>query len=411
MIKIFRGWWIVLACFFISLYVGAVVFFGFTAFFKPLIKEFGWSYTQISFASSLRGLEMGIFAPLVGVLVDRFGSRKLIITGVLTTGIGLLLLSQTQTLLTFYASYLLLSFGAGGCTSVVSMVVVANWFEKNVGKAMGIMASGFGASGLLVPIIVLLIDTYTWRTALIFMGLGMWIVGLPLALIIRNKPEAYVEQLDSNELQKPIVHLNIDETISEIGIKKILRIPSFWYLNLIDFVRMMSISAIVLHIMPYLSGLGFSRTQAGYAAGAVPLISIIGRAGFGWLGDVYSKRLVMTLTYALMTIGIFIFCWVQIQWLVAIFLVFYSTGFGGSMVLRGTILREYYGTFSLGKLLGINMGIASVGGIIGPTIAGWAYDTIGSYLPIWFGLFVTMLLSAFLSLKIIPLSQRKQNSL
>lgn len=86
--KVYYGWWIVLACFFIGLYVGGVVYYGFTAFFEPLIEEFGWSYTQISFAASLRGLEMGIFAPLIGFLVDRFGSRKLILCGTITVGFG-----------------------------------------------------------------------------------------------------------------------------------------------------------------------------------------------------------------------------------------------------------------------------------------------------------------------------------
>jgi len=64
--KIFYGWWIVGACFFIAFYVSSVIFFGFTVFFEPLVQEFGWSYTQVSFASSLRGLEMGILSPVVG---------------------------------------------------------------------------------------------------------------------------------------------------------------------------------------------------------------------------------------------------------------------------------------------------------------------------------------------------------
>ncbi len=128
--KVFYGWWIVLSCFIIGLYVSGIVHFGFTAFFEPLIKEFGWSYTQISFAKSLRGLEMSVFAPLLGFLADRYGSRKLILCGTITVGLGLILLSMTQSLAMFYASFLLLSFGAGGCTAVVLMTAVANWFSK-----------------------------------------------------------------------------------------------------------------------------------------------------------------------------------------------------------------------------------------------------------------------------------------
>ena len=123
--KIFYGWWIVLACFLISFYVGGAIFFGFTAFFEPIREEFGWSYTQISLATSLRGLEMGIFAPLIGFLVDRFGARKLVFYGTIAVGLRLILLSLTQSLAMFYASFLLIAFGAGGCASVVFMTAVA----------------------------------------------------------------------------------------------------------------------------------------------------------------------------------------------------------------------------------------------------------------------------------------------
>ena len=75
--KIFYGWWIVGACFFIALYMAGVVFYGFTAIFEPIAEEFGWSYTEISIAASIRGLEAGLLAPVVGILVDRWvGTKK-----------------------------------------------------------------------------------------------------------------------------------------------------------------------------------------------------------------------------------------------------------------------------------------------------------------------------------------------
>ena len=91
--KIFYGWWVVFACFFITFYIGGTAIFGFTAFFEPIAEETGWSYTQISIAASLRGLEMGILAPIMGFLVDRFGPRKLIFCGTLTVGFGFIFLS------------------------------------------------------------------------------------------------------------------------------------------------------------------------------------------------------------------------------------------------------------------------------------------------------------------------------
>ena len=382
--KIFYGWWIVFACFLISLYVSSVIFYGFTAFFEPLVEDFGWSYTQISFAASLRGLEMGLLFPLIGFLVDRFGSRKLIFCGVVVVGFGLLVLSFTQSLAMFYGSFLLLGFGVGGVSSVVSMTVVANWFRKKLGIALGVMMSGFGASGLLVPVIVRLIDVYNWRNTLIILGLGMWSLGIPLSFVIRNRPEQYGYLPDGTSSSDQGRDKEIQDKAVEIGVKEALKKKSFWYLNIAETIRFMALAAVVTHVMPYLSSVGISRASAGLVAGAIPLFSIIGRFGLGWLGDILNKKYVMAMALLSMSLGMLAFGYVQVTWLLFLFLVLFSSGSGGSMVLRGAILREYFGRDSLGKILGITMGFASIGGIIGPILAGWVFDTLGSYHLIWF---------------------------
>jgi len=173
--KVFYGWWVVFACFLIAFYIGGTVMYSFTAFFEPIAEETGWSYSQISIAASLRGLEAGILAPVAGFLVDHFGPRRLIFFGTLTTGFGFILLNQINSLIMFYGAFVLLALGMSACTSTVLVTAVANWFKKNVGKALGIMACGFGAGGILVPLIVRLIDLYQWRTTLIILGLGMWL--------------------------------------------------------------------------------------------------------------------------------------------------------------------------------------------------------------------------------------------
>lgn len=384
--KIFYGWWIVLACFFIAIYVGGIVFFGFTAFFEPLIEEFGWSYTQISFAASLRGLQMGILAPLIGFLVDRFGPRRLILYGTITIGLGLILLSLTRSLIMFYGSFLFLAFGAGGCTSVATMSAVANWFHRDVGKALGVMVSGFGASGLIILLIVPLIEVYDWRTTLIILGLGMWILGVPLSFVIRNKPEQYGYLPDGRLLDDSIPQHNIQyekHDQVELSFREALKRRSFLYLTLVELLRMMTLAAVVIHVMPYLSSIGISRPTAGLVAAAIPLFSILGRFGFGWLADAFDKRYVMAIALSLMAMGMLAFCYVQHRWVILIFLLLFSPGFGGVNVLRGAIVREYFGRDFFGKMLGIIMGFASMGGIIGPTLAGYAFDTLGSYHVIW----------------------------
>jgi MFS family permease len=305
----------------------------------------------------------------------------------------------------YYISFLLLALGAGGCTSVVTMTAVANWFHKNVGMALGVMASGFGASGLLVPLIVNLIDRYDWRVTLIILGLGMWAVGIPLSLIVRDKPEEYGHVLDGQPLKAPILDEGIRSEDTDIGFREAVKHKSFLYLNITETVRMMMVTAVVIHVMPYLSSLGVTRATSGLVAAAVPLVSIVGRFSLGWLGDLIDKRHALAITFLLMGSGLLAFCYVQVSWVIFLFLFLFPPGFGGSMVLRGAILRQYFGTASFGKLLGIIMGSASIGGIIGPTLAGWVFDTTADYRIMWFGLCGLSLLAVALTSRIQPLEQ------
>ncbi|MEW6669594.1 MAG: MFS transporter [Thermodesulfobacteriota bacterium] len=401
--RVFYGWWIVLSCFVISLYVGGVTFFGMTAFFEPISQELEWSYTQISLASSLRGLEMGIFAPLVGILVDRFGSRSLMLSGTIILGLGLILLGLTQSLLTFYGAFLLIGFGAGGCASVVTTTAVAQWFRRNVGIAMGLMASGFGAGGLIVPLIVGLINLSGWRTTLMILGVGMWCLGIPLSLLVRERPEKYGYLPDGGMAGKagsaPATWQEAEDS-PEFSLLGALRNRSFLYVNLAEAIRLLCVTAVVLHIMPYLENAGFSRAEAGLAAASLPVVSILGRIGLGRLGDRIEKGRVMAVSFLFIGLGLIVFCFVEEKVLMLPFLLLFSPGFGGGMVLRAAILREHFGRESFGKLMGLVMGSASVGGIFGPTLAGWAFDTLGTYRPMWIALCGLTLLGAVLVLRI-----------
>ncbi len=380
---IYYGWWVVLAGFLIALYVSGALFFGFTAFFEPIVAEFGWSYTQVSLVVALRGLEMGIFAPLAGYLVDKHGSRKLVLAGSLIVGLGFVLLGLTRSLLMFYGAFLLLAFGAGGCTSVVLMTAVARWFKRRIGRALGVMACGYGAGGLLIPLLVWSIDAHGWRATLIFLGLLMWAMGIPLGFVIRENPDPEADGELEPPAHKAVPHAAHYTPGKEKAFRSSFSDRSFWALNLAEALRMMVLTAVVTHVMPYLSSIGVSRGEAGLVAAALPLASIVGRFGFGWLADQYQKRLVLMAAYGCMLAGLLAFSQAKEQWPLFVFLALFPPGFGGTMILRGAMLREHFGVGSFGKLLGITMGTASLGGMIGPPLAGWVFDNWGVYEPLW----------------------------
>jgi MFS family permease len=228
----------------------------------------------------------------------------------------------------------------------------------------------------------------------------MWILGIPLSFVLRDRPEHYGYLPDGEETGGPLPEIGIRNKGLEIGLRQALRMRSFWYLNGFELIRMMTVVAVITHVMPYLSNLAISRSTGGLIAGAIPLFSIIGRFGFGWLGDATDKRYALALSFCLMSIGLMLFCYVQVIWVACVFLLLFSPGYGGGMVVRGAILREYFGRDSFGKILGIIMGCAAVGGIIGPTLAGWVFDILGSYQPIWLIFCGLTGLTALLTLRI-----------
>ena len=397
--KIFYGWWIVGACFLIAFYMAGVVAYGFTAFFKPIAKEFGWSYTQISLAASLRGLEMGMFAPIFGYLVDRFGSRRLVFCGTLTIGFGLVFVSRTNSLTMFYGAFLILALGRSACSGTVLMAAVARWFRRNVGKALGIMSSGMGASGILVLLIVWLIDLYQWRTTFVILGLGTWLVGIPLSFVIRDRPEQYGYDLDGETSAEQVETPRSQD--AEVGFKEVLKSSTFWHLTLAQTIRRMVAIAVITHIMPYLSSIGMSRSIAALLAASIPLLSILGRFGFGWLGDIFDKRYMMAWSYSCLGGGLLALSYVQETWVIFPFLILFPLSWGG-MALSGAIVREYFGAASFGKILGVIGGIGTIGVVIGPSVAGWTYDTLGSYHPIWLIFAATSVIPVALVLTIKP---------
>ena len=408
--RIFYGWWIVAAAVPIALYTGGIIFYGFTAIFEPIANEFGWSYTQISIAASLRGLETGLLAPVTGMLADRWGPRKLMFGGIIIVVISLILLSLTQSLIMLYASFALMALGVSACSITIILTAIANWFRTKVGMATGIAVSGYGLSGLLVPIMVILIDIYGWRMTMTILALPMLVLILPLTFVFRHKPEQYgyfpdgqaeepIKLDASSELPKP-VEVNIK-------LKQALKKRTFWQIALAFTCHPLLTGAISTHVMPYLSSIGIARSISSLVATAIPLMSIGGRLGFGWLGDRFDRRWVAAGAYVLIALGALCFEYTAnvSLWLLIPFLLLFGSGYGGSNVMRASLTREYFGRANFGAVFGFVIGINMLGGIIGPTVAGWVYDNWGSYQGIWLILACLTIAAIILLLTISPTSK------
>jgi MFS transporter, OFA family, oxalate/formate antiporter len=386
--KIFYGWWIVGALFIIAAYTAGIAFFCFTAILDPIAGEFGWSYAQISFAASLRGIESGILSPLIGWLIDRMGPRKLLVLGILLAGIGLFLLSRVNSLAAFYGTFFLISIGLSASTNVMTMTVVGYWFKRRVSVATGIVVSGTACGGLLVPLVTQMIDTYGWRMAMVLVSIGAIVILLPLSFIVRHKPEQFGYLPDGDSLvEQPSEkdRLIEQDPDADIDVKQVVKGRIFWHIGIASACHLLVVNAMITHVMPYLNTAGIARSLSSMVASMIPIVSILGRLSFGWFGDRFDKRRTMATGFALLCVSMLLFNAVASTgfWLLVPFIILCGFGYGGPIPLLAGIIREYFGRKRLGTILGFIMGITLIGSIVGPPMAGWIFDIFGSYRVAW----------------------------
>lgn len=400
---IFYGWWIVIACSILTFYGAGTFFYGFTVFVHPMAKELGWSMALISGAFSLFRLESGIGAPLAGFLLDRIGPKILVLAGGLIWGTGFVYLSHVSTVLHFYVAFFVISFGwtfASG--TAVPSALIAKWFMRKRGRALGIFTAVSGLSGLLVPILSYLIDLYGWQLTLFLMGIFTCLVTTPLSFTLRQKPEDHGLLPDGKPASPtPEAHFVADASgyrEVDLSVGKALLTPAFWLLSLASTTFYMTMSALFIHIVPHLISAGIEVRVASFTVMCITLCSVLGRGGFGWLSDMVSKKWLLISAFLLQGVGLFIFSQVhQVIHLVP-FVLAYAPSYGGGIVLRATIVGEYYGRKNFGTIYGIIVGMGTFGGIAGPVIAGFAYDFYGNFRLIFAMFALVSLLSALLML-------------
>lgn len=385
---IFYGWWVVAASCVIFLFVGGTTFYGFTAFFNPIVAEMGWSRAQTSLAFSLRSIEGGIVRPIFGFLIDRVGPRKCIFGGMLVIGVSLILMSRTDSLYYFYGTFLLMALGSSAALGLAEYAAVANWFKRRRSLALGILSAGYGLSGVMAPILAFLIRTYDWRVTMVIMGIATLTIGPPLSLLIRHRPEQYGYLPDGDKpgdrgsLSQDSGGIELGRDMAaekELSVRQALRTRTFWMLALFNLFSGFSVSAIAVHEMPYLISLGISEKLAALTMLGITTSSLIGRLGFAWLGDIYDKRRLLAIAGVLQTVGMFIFANIRSPWMIIPFLLTYGPGYGARFPLLPAMQADYFGTKTFASLRGLYALGFTIPGIIAPLFAGWIYDVQGSY--------------------------------
>ncbi|MBI2908300.1 MAG: MFS transporter [Chloroflexi bacterium] len=383
--KIFYGWWVLLAGIFVNTLGSGSYQYGFGVFFKPIVEEFGWTRAATSVAFSMSTLEGGLEGPIIGPLIDRFGPRKLIAIGTILLGLGYILLSQINSLLSFYLVYVVvISIGYNTGFHWAAQTAVANWFVRKRTITLGLLSSGQGLGGaIMAPTLAWLLVQMGWRGSLVVVGVAMLVLCLPVAAIVRHRPEQYGMLPDGD----PVPPRTSTQRTQEKGqlkeeiyftVWEALRTRVFWQLAFGFSLRGLSVGAVLVHIIPLLTDHGFDAQVAANIAGLLALMSLPGRIIFGFLGDMFPKRYLLSVNYVLQGVALLLLLRAQTMEEIYLFVFLYGLGWGSSPLMM-SIRADYFGRRYFGTISGSNQGLVMLAHVAGPVFAGWIFDVTNSY--------------------------------
>lgn len=379
--RLFYGWVVVVACFFICAAANGVRY-SFGVFFKSIESEFSLSRAETSLVFSVYMALCPIFALLGGWLIDRYGPKRVgIIMGILMT-ISLLATSQTTAMWQLFITYsLLLAIGTGANYSMV-MATASRWFSRKRGLVLGIVGSGVGTGTIIMnPLSAYLITAYNWRIAFLVVGLIAGLVFISFILLLKRDPGELGLLPDG---VKPGIQSGASpshQTVQTTGFSLLqaAKTRSFWLLGTVWLFWSFCLHLVLTHLVPHITDVGISATRAALIAGLIGAICIPGRLGGGWLTDKINKKVTSLMCIMFQAVAMLWLIWANELWGFYLFVVFFSLGYGGLDPPMLAQLGEVFGLRSLTAIMGALIIPWGIGAALGPAVGGLIFDATGSY--------------------------------
>jgi sugar phosphate permease len=379
--KIFYGWYMVAAGSVLQFLQAGLMTQAFGAYVAVLQEERGWSKTALSGAAALQQMEVAILGPVLGWFIDRFGPQHIIRIGVLVFGSGLMLLSFTDTLPTFYAAFVVIALGSSLCGFFPVNVSLINWFERWRARALSSMSFALALGGISVPLVAWSLQANGWRATAFGSGVIAITVGLPLAFVIRRRPEDHGEVMDGIAVPPGKEREDLSPPDSrDFTAREALRTPAFWLLALGHGFALFVVHAVTVHSITHMKqGLGYTVAQASLVYTLLTVCQV-GGVLIGWaIGDRYEKRFIAAGCMLAHMTGLLLLTYAVALPMVLAFAVLHGTAWG----LRGPFMQalraDYFGRSAIGMILGLSFMVIVVGQIGGPMIAGILADATGNY--------------------------------
>ncbi len=378
--KIFYGWRMVFAGSTIQFLQNGLLHQAFGAYFAVLIEEMGWSKTSLSGAAAMQPVEAAVLGPVLGWIIDRFGPQGMIRIGIVTFGVGFMLLSQIDTLAGFYTAFIAIALGSSLCGFFPLQVAIIYWFEKRRARALSVLSLGGALGGIFVLVVAWSIQSIGWRATAFASGMLMILVGLPLTREFRGRPEDHGETIDGLPPGTTSLEDSEARTQREFSTREALRTSAFWLISLGHSFALLIVYAVLVHAITHMKeSLGYSVSEGSLVITLVTIMQAVGIL-FGWvIGDHFEKRLLAAVSMLMHASGLLMLTYATGPVMLGAFVVLH----GGAWGLRGPLMQamraDYFGRRSIGMIMGLSSVIIVTGQIAGPVLAAVLADWTGNY--------------------------------
>ncbi len=370
-----------LACAFVTFSASAALLHAYTVFLVAFIDEFRWSRADTSLAYAMSQLVSGVSAPLVGMLVDRLGPRRMVLIGGALLIVGLVATAQITALWQLILLYgVVMTLGANCLGLLVFVPMLSRRFERRRGTAISILQSGNGgARAVSAPAAQFGIDAIGWRSTLLVEAGLLAALILPLAAAFRAERATSLAAPapDSTGLAAPAALVTRPWTLGEA-----MRTPHFWLLFLVYLCTGLGSFFVSLHQLAFAVDQGFDPLYAAWVLGLGSLLAIVGVIATGTLSDYIGREWSAILAYVVSIVGVICALFIDrpdqhvLLWL-------HACLFGITWGARGPAVTAKTADLFPGPRLGTILGVITVGSGLGAAIgswgAGWIFDLSGSY--------------------------------
>ncbi len=395
---IYYGWWIVAtAAVGMSTGPGQFAFASLGLFMIPLGEEFGWNRAEISLALMCFTGALALSIPYIGRLVDRFGSRKILLPSYVVFSVLLALIPIfAHKLWIFYLLFILIGSLAAGANALPYLRSISAWFDRHRGLALGIAMGGSGMGFVYVPPMVqYMIDSYGWRSGYFMLAAVSLVVAVPLVYFVLREAPSKSEIEDYDELRHGTIK---QQLAASIPLLTLLKQPLLWQLFVIFSLLSFSLYGVLSHLVPMLSDRGMSTADAALVMSTMGLSIVTARMLIGYIIDRFFAPYIAVISFLIAVTGISLLATGAVGSLAFLAAIFIGFSMGAEFDMLAFLTSRYFGVDNFGQVYGLLFTSFLIGTSAGPLAYGIGYESLGSYIWMLIVSVVLMLVSSVLTL-------------